>query len=183
MGNMAEEYGLSDDRNGEEFSQAELGLSALDAAGFPVAHAPDQGTELGDLVATARIDPEDLIGEMMRVPAVLAWWNSRSAEAERALLLAKLDLERCRASLYLKVRSSAETRGVKLTEESVNSMILAQPEYREARIAHIEAEAESMRLIAGCKTLAAKKDMLNAINNRTNAELRSDPVARSTHAR
>lgn len=123
------------------------------------------------------IDPDDLVGEMTRTPAELAYWNACFASAHDRWLRAKFHLEQVDAEVYLVVRSTAENRNVKPTEKTINSLVLRDPRYEAARLEYIGAEAEREKLNNICKTIAVKKDMLVAIGMRVNAELRADPLA------
>jgi hypothetical protein len=141
----------------------------------PPGHQIDVDSYLYDC---ANVEPEALDEEFIRVPADLAYWNERYAQAHKSHLLAKLDSERTEASLMLEMREKLKAMGGKPTVDEVRANVITDPTYGSARLAEIEAEVERTRLRGLVGALEAKKDMLQSLGAKLRSEM-SDPLLRS----
>lgn len=136
--------------------------------------------DVDDYLAQAvGIDPLAIQEEYVRVPAELAYWNCKYAEAVNRHLRAKHHLEVTEAQLRFLCRDALEEAGRKVTESTVDSAMLRHSSYEPARFAAIEAEVEVKRLAGVVDAVRTKRDMLVSLGAHVRAEMQHDPVIRS----
>lgn len=129
------------------------------------------------LAQSVTVEPLQLEEEFVRLPADLAYWHARAADALREYQMSKLEQDKTEANLRIVVREHIIATGGKPTESQVESGMVLRPEYSEARARTIEAEVEYQRLRGVCEAVRVKRDALVALGQQARAEM-SDPVVR-----
>jgi hypothetical protein len=129
------------------------------------------------LAQSVTVEPLQLEEEFVRLPADLAYWHARAADALREYQMSKLEQDKTEANLRIVVREHIIATGGKPTESQVESGVMLRPEYSEARARTIEAEVEYQRLRGVCEAVRVKRDALVALGQQARAEM-SDPVVR-----
>lgn len=130
---------------------------------------------LKDCVAVC---PEAIQEEFVRLPADLAFWNQKYAEALREFLMAKIELDITKARLQPIVRESLKTAGAKVTEALVESAIDSHDACIEARRVLAIAEVSKNELFGNLDAIRAKRDMLMSLGAHLRVEMENDPVIR-----
>ncbi len=130
---------------------------------------------------SVKIDPLDIKGEFIRIPADLAFWNGRYADALREFLMAKADLEILKAQLMPLVRQALLDKGAKVTESIIESAVDGDAQVVEARDRLVNAEVEKARLYGTLDAIRSKKEMLISLGAHLRAELEGDPSLRDQH--
>lgn len=125
-----------------------------------------------------KIEPLAIQEEFVRIPADLAYWNSRYAQALRAHLMAKIDLDVTRAKLQPIVRLALQEAGAKVTESQVDAAIESHDSYVEHRRRVADAEVAKNELFGSLDAIRAKKDMLMSLGAHLRVEMEGDPVMR-----
>jgi len=77
-----------------------------------------------DVDQLTSIDPSNLYGEAVTVPALLNQIGTLKAQSEKILSEKKLELDVFEADLRQRIRKEAATTGSKLTENAVNEMVI-----------------------------------------------------------
>ena len=129
------------------------------------------------LAQSVTVEPLQLEEEFVRLPADLAYWHARAADALREYQMSKLEQDKTEANLRIVVREHIIATGGKPTESQVESGVMLRPEYSEARARTIEAEVDYQRLRGVCEAVRVKRDALVALGQQARAEM-SDPVVR-----
>jgi hypothetical protein len=140
-------------------------------------HDPDK--YLNECVA---IDEFALQAEYMRLPADYAYWNARYAEVYRFLLRSKMTRDQLQARLHKEYRARLEAQrsSGRVTIAEVDAEVEADPEYLEAKVTEIEADAECKKLQGVMEALRTKREMLISLGAHIRAEMQRDP---SVHQR
>lgn len=128
------------------------------------------------------MDPLFIQEEYVRLPADLAYWNQKYADALRAHLRAKIDLDRIEAQVYLEKREVGYASGGKTTEATVAAQVACDARVLAAREVAVMAEAEKARLHGVVNAVSAKKDMLVSLGAHVRQEMDGDPTIREQHA-
>lgn len=137
--------------------------------------------EVDDFLSkSVRIEPLAINEEYVELPAMLAYWNARYADALRNHLKSKLNVERTEARLRIECREMLATEG-KVTESMVEAAVIKHPDMEIARLEAIEAEVEKVRLGGAAEAVRAKKDMLVSLGATMRAEMEGDPSLRKQH--
>ncbi len=129
-----------------------------------------------------RIDDLALDGEFIRVPADLAYWSGRYADAHRAHLLAKHALDTTHARLHLSIKAEADINKMKMTVADLDAAVKSHDEYLGAVLDLIDADADRLRLRGALEAVAAKKDMIQSLGAKLRAEMGADPMVRADHS-
>lgn len=124
------------------------------------------------------IDELQINEEYRRVPGDIAYWNSRAAKAMKAMMAGKFNLERVDARLKIEHRERLNKTRDKVTESMVDSVVLLDEEYAEARMAAIDAEAEYAHVRGIAQAVVARKDVLQSLGANLRIEMQSDPIIR-----
>lgn len=141
---------------------------------------------LGDVEVTqylrecVTIEPLALEEEFVRVPADLAYWGARWADAQKAAALAKLQRDQVEAAIDAEHRSTAAASGEKVTEKVIASRVAGDDRMRAIEVELIEAEARASRARAFCDAVRAKRDMVVALGSQVRAEMQANPSLRDT---
>lgn len=129
------------------------------------------------------IEPLALQEEFVRLPADMAHWGARYAQAFRAWKLAALAEERVEAELHVEHRermAMANPDGKKgPTVDAVNSAVVNDQRYHDAHYRTIEAEVEKLRVQGTLEAVRAKREMLISLGAQLRAEMQSDPRVRA----
>jgi len=125
--------------------------------------------------------PEAIREEFVRVPADLAYWGEKYAEAVKAHLLAAHHTKRMRAQLSIQVRELAHAKDQKLTVDQVEAWVEQAPDYQSMRLQEIEAEAAKVSARCRLDAVSAKKDMVVSLGSHMRAEM--SPTQLNTHKR
>lgn len=126
------------------------------------------------------LEPLAIQEEFVRMSADYAYWNERSAEAFKHWqeLKSKREevyatrLKEVREELQFELDSSPDKKG-KVTVSEVESAVLADRYYRDAKTEEITAEAEKVRLVGFMEALRTKRDMLISLGATQRAEMDS----------
>ncbi len=124
------------------------------------------------------IDDLVLDEEFIRVPADLAFWSARYADAVKAFLLAKLERDRVQGKVRLTIKAEAEIDKKKRRADDLEAAVNNDPEYLDAAVAMIEAEAEKKHAQGRVDAVAAKKDMVQSLGAKLRSEMERDPMIR-----
>ncbi len=130
--------------------------------------AEDEATYLHESVG---ILPEAIREEFVRVPADLAYWGERFAEAVKDFLTAEHERKTCYAITRLKIRELAQLRGEKLTEKDCDAWVEQTPEYTACKLAEITCEAAKFAAKARLDAVSAKRDMCMSLGAHIRAEM------------
>jgi hypothetical protein len=117
------------------------------------------------------IIPEAIREEFVRVPADLAYWGRKYADAVKAALVAEHDRKVTYAEERLRVRALAQAGNVKLTEADVEATVERSPPCRAAKLAEIEAEAGKVGARVALDAVSAKRDMVMSLGAHIRAEM------------
>ena len=135
----------------------------------------DQNNEFLEKVVA--INAVNIDEHFRSVPAELAYYNARFADASEAYLTAKMMVERNRAKSYKDAVYRLEGSGKKSTVAAIEAELQLDLEYQCAREAYVHAEAEKVRAKGLVEVVHAKKDMLVSLGAHIRSEM-SDPVIR-----
>ena len=127
-----------------------------------------------------QMEPLALQEEFVRMSADYAYWNECSAEAFKHWqeLKSKREevyatrLKDVREDLQFELDSDPNKKG-KVTVSEVESAVLTDTYYRDAKAAEIAAEAEKVRLVGYLEALRTKRDMLISLGAHQRAEMDS----------
>ena len=125
-----------------------------------------------EIALVVDIDDQDLHGEYSRAAHHLAVWGVEYAQAQRGFLLAKSNRERTEAQLRLALREDYEATGKKATEATVEALLRTHPQYDDAKLDEVEAEAEALRVRGILNAVKTKCDMLVSLGATQRAEMR-----------
>jgi glycine/D-amino acid oxidase-like deaminating enzyme len=126
----------------------------------------------------ATIDDLAIDEEFVRLPGDLAYWNARHADALRAYLLAKLELESVEARVQIASREELFGEMSRPTEAAIHARVVVDALYVAARRALLETEVEKVRLVGICEAVRAKKECLISLGANLRAEMQGDPSLR-----
>jgi hypothetical protein len=122
---------------------------------------------------SVEITPEAIQEEFIRIPADMAYWGAKYAEASRTYLIAEQAVKEVRARLRLAIR---ETASAKLTVDAVDAQVEGQAEYQSAKMAEIEAEAAKLLAKVKLDAVIAKRDMAMSLGAHLRAEMGSSHI-------
>ena len=137
----------------------------------------DETEDIDYLEQVVNIDAIQLDDHFRKVPAELAYFNERYADAVHQYLRAKATYEATRADVYRQIRIEAEASGGKMTEALLSARVEGDERYQTAKIKHIDAESKKQRFRGRVEAVHAKKDMLISLGAHIRAEM-SDPMSR-----
>lgn len=132
-----------------------------------------------DVATVTDIDPLALDEEFQRTPADFAFWSHKLSEATKTSLRAKFERDRVGAKLLIEMR---ETLGKKTVDE-IEARVTTHPDFVEAKLAEIDAEAERAKLWGVVESLRVKRDMLIQMGAHVRAEMEHDPQLRETRGK
>lgn len=132
---------------------------------------PNADSEDTYLKNAVEIIPEAIREEFVRVPADLAYFGARYADAVKAYLMAEHDRKSMAAQVRLRVRATAQAAGTKITEADIEATVEQTPEYRAVKLAEIEAEAAKLAAKVKLDAVSAKRDMVMSLGAYIRAEM------------
>ena len=126
------------------------------------------------------IDENDLTSEYVRVPADMAYWGKRAADAERDHLLAKVRVEEAEASAQQRARDRLENdpSTKRVTEAMVTAAAQQDPALRLAQQVYADAAATRKEVAGYLSAIAAKRDMLISLGATQRHEMNADLTIR-----
>lgn len=127
-----------------------------------------------------RINPEDIQGEYLRIPADLAYWNAQYAAALRDFLTAEIDVKVTKGRAYAAVREAIVMKGGKPTEEQTKALVESNEDYIAQQYAAVDAEVRKNELYGKLDSIRSKKEMLISLGAHLRAEMEGDPSLRET---
>lgn len=104
-------------------------------------------------------EPALISDEFTRLAADFGYWNEKTAEAGKVLMLAEWEEKKTEAKLYLKYKQ-AEPGAKAPTEAAVDAAIRTDPIFEELHLETVEAQYTHDQLTGRLKTLSKKADML-----------------------
>jgi len=135
--------------------------------------------EVDDYLAQCvTMDPLQLEEEFVQLPATLAYWNERYAEAQRGYLRAKVERERASSRLTMECRAVLEAKKGKATVGDVEAAVNGHPEYMKTKDLELDTEIEKSRVYGVLDAIRAKKEMLISLGAHIRAEMQGDPTLR-----
>lgn len=117
------------------------------------------------------ITPEALQEEFRRIPADMAYWGERYAEATREALRTYAGRKLAYAEALLRVKGQAKVTGGKLSEAEAAAHAETDPMYQQAVLDEVEAEAAKVAAKTRFDAVVAKKDMIVSIGATQRAEM------------
>ncbi len=131
------------------------------------------------LEEAVRIEPLALEEEFVRLPGDLSYWNQLYADAYQSWLEAKLGRETMYAKKYMEHKTYllSTTKG-RVTESEVESAVLTDDAYINAKTHEIQTESDKIRLYGIMDAIRSKRDMLISIGAQHRAEMQNDPSIR-----
>jgi len=114
----------------------------------------------------------------VRLPADLAHWNARFADAYEAFLEADLAFDKMESRLAVEHREELLAMGSKATEAAVREAVQTDPRWSQARMARIDAEVDKVRARGVVDAILAKKDMLISLGAHVRQEIDNNPTLR-----
>jgi hypothetical protein len=131
-----------------------------------------------DLREATVIEPKMLEEEYIRIPGDLAYWNEQYCRAREGHLRAELAREVDEANLRLEVRAKLVEQGSKVTEGTLDAMVVTDPRYRETREREITADARKQRMLGILDAIRGKREMLVSLGAHIRQEMAGDPSLR-----
>jgi len=131
------------------------------------------------------IEPLAIEEEFIRLPADLAYWNERFAQANRAFLIADIEEKRTEARLHLECRArltvekGEDGKKVKApTVSDIEAEVNGHEDMQRAQDRLIAAEAEKVRLYGVLDAIRTKREMVVSLGAHMRAEMQGDPTLR-----
>lgn len=130
------------------------------------------------------IDHTALDAEWLRQATMYYAAAGRVAQARRAAEEAKQELDVARAETALAIRKDPAAYGCdKVTEATVEALVLTSPAYKKAQAAHNAARYDQDMLAAAVAALDHKKKALEYLTDLQGRNYHSEPQARTPAAR
>jgi hypothetical protein len=139
----------------------------------------DEDEELEALEKVFDIDPMDLTPAFCQLPADLAYWGARYADAHRQAAAAKADEKQIHGANWEVARDRVTAIRGKATLDDIKAAIEQIDDVRRARENTIEAEYEKVRLLGIVDAIRSKRDMLISVGAHVRAEMDHDPSIKS----
>jgi hypothetical protein len=133
---------------------------------------------LADCVRVYADTPEMLQEEFVRIPADLAYWNCRYAEALRRFLQTKRFVAQNEAEARIVAREALAALGGRVTESMVDAEVEKDEHVIKTREDLLEAEVSKVHVYGIVDAIRAKKDMLVSLGAQYRAEMAGDPTLR-----
>lgn len=127
------------------------------------------------------IEPSNVKQEFVRLPGYFASFGERAAEALREHLVAKHNVKRTEARLFLAFKSASDemkaeegkSRGAGYSEKQIEALVQTHPEMALAQDRFIRAEAAKAKAYAHLDAVRAKRDALVSITGHVRDERRA----------
>ena len=125
------------------------------------------------------INPLNINEHFQKVPAELAYYNQKYADAVEEYLVAKHTCERAYATAFNHYSNGSEAaNGRKPTVASIEANVQLDDDYHIAKMVLINAESEKQHLRGKVDVVSAKKEMLISLGAHIRVEM-GDPMIRS----
>lgn len=131
----------------------------------------DAADEDAYLKQSVEILPEAIREEFVRIPADLAYWGGRYADAIKDFLVAEQQRKTAYAHARLNHRAAAAAGGKKLTEADVDALVETDHACGQAKLLEIEMEAAKVSAKIKLDAVSAKKDMVMSLGAYIRAEM------------
>lgn len=119
------------------------------------------------------VTEQGAVKAMQTIPGEIAKWTMAHANASILHSARKVRLARMRSEKYTSYRELMEAAGKKPTEKTLDAKLDTDVELTAQQALLLEAEWSVKSASAIIAALKVKADMLTALNNRRNAEVRS----------
>lgn len=123
-----------------------------------------------DLERDLEINSTKINSELAEQPSKYAWYGVLSEFARATSTELKQKLDTLWSELYLAVRKQAVEEGLKLTEETVSSMVRTDKRYQELEQQYLEAKKQEQLLLVARQAFEHRKDMLISLASNLRAE-------------
>jgi len=130
------------------------------------------------LSSSVQIEPTTIEEEYIRMPADMAYWGHRYAEAHKEFLKAKMQHDRVLARLRLEMRETLAAEGKKPTESMVDSHVELTKTWLDSKTAEIDAEANREHLRCTLDAIRTKREMLVSLGATVRAEMQANSIIR-----
>lgn len=131
------------------------------------------------------IDDSNLSYEFSNQSSIYCYVALLSAKAENSVKICKMELEEAEATAYNIIRSEAEVRGVKLTEDAVKSRVVVNADVMGKKRKLVDNQGDLSILRALEDALKMRADMLIRLGmqavaewNQTGMNVKEDPAER-----
>ena len=124
------------------------------------------------------INPLGIHDEYVTLPAHMAYWSARHADAVELRLKAEANAEQIEAVLYVSIKKQSTWDGLKMTEKLADSFVKMDRKWREAQDAVAEARGNEKRLAAIVAACEAKANMLVSLGATIRKEMEGLPQLR-----
>lgn len=118
-------------------------------------------------------EPALINDEFARLSGDLGYWNEKLADALKAELTAKMELERRESQLYLTFKEAPEGKK-NPTENAVAAAIKLDKQYGELQLEYISAQYEYAQLKGRVHTIGKKGEMLISMGAQLRQEAAGD---------
>lgn len=135
-----------------------------------------------EVAQVVQVDSLDVDGHFNRLPADIARWTERYADALGRALRAEARQRRTFAELFLEYKATLLENGKNMSEEVAKYKTRCNPKYVEAQDAEIDAEVARVRIEGVLNALRAKKDALVSLGAGMRAEMNANPSIRGDRA-
>lgn len=133
------------------------------------------------LYRSVTIVPEALQEEYVRLPADLAYWNKRYADAYEEVAKAKVGLSRLEALLRIHHRNELVADNAKVTESMVDAAVSGDERFQRAQDDLIAADVRRVTMQGNVDAVRAKREMIVSVGAQIRAEMAGDPTIRKQH--
>lgn len=130
----------------------------------------------------AEIHEMELDRSYRELPARMAYWGGRYADAYEAFRRAENNRELVFAQVCMELREQMRDNGLKPTDTAVKEATLRDPRVQDAIMEEIDAEASKERMRAACEAMRTKKDMLVSLGAHVRAQMDAVPFTRQEQA-
>ncbi len=127
------------------------------------------------VINTLEIRPEIIQDEFCKVPAAIATWAERHANAIGQSLRAEENRKQMEAALYLEFREEARSGGTKKTEAEIDASVRTDARFVASKRTEIEAEIYRVKMKGMADAVFAKKDMLVSLGAHIRQEMGGHP--------
>ena len=127
------------------------------------------------------IEPLALQEEFVRVPADMAHWNGKYADAFEDYEQSKLHTRRLESLIQIEVRDRLARDGGKTTEKAVESAVAGDPRLQAAEDEQLRTEVQLVRLKGVCEAVRCKREMIVSLGAHVRSEMQMDPIIKNQH--
>jgi len=110
-----------------------------------------------------KFSAETLDEDIMKQPALYAYYAEKAVEAEHKRDLAEIRLREVGAERALAIRKKLAKKGEKVTEGLINNKLVTDKEYRKAQKEYLEAKAKADKAKVVKEAFKQRRDMIDAL--------------------